>query len=140
MEYFNVVKWSEYQHYKTRNPSWIKLSTSIFDDHHYGSLPDATKALWISVLILASKTRNRIPYDPDWIAQRCCLKERPNLQPLFDSGLIAPCKHDASIVQAFGNSLGIQKERKKERENDQKVVRKPGLGNFLREGIKRVTP
>jgi GT2 family glycosyltransferase len=38
-------KWSEFQHYKNRSPSWIKLHAKLLDDVAFQRLPRASQAL-----------------------------------------------------------------------------------------------
>ena len=39
--YFSVRNWDEFQHYKDRDPTWIKLYNRLLDDYAFGLLPDA---------------------------------------------------------------------------------------------------
>lgn len=122
MDHFMVVNWGQHQHYKNRNPTWIKLSTSLADDYHYSGLSDQGKLVWLSVLILAAKNGNKIPLDPVWIQHRACLGHVPDLQPLFDCGFIEA--HPASKTLLNVPGIGTQKEReeRKKEQDDQKVV------------------
>lgn len=88
MRHFRVRNWGKFQHYKNRNPPWIKLHTSLLEDYEFASLQDASKLLAICIWMLAARSDNKIPADPDWIRSKCNLKSKPDLAPLFDGGFI----------------------------------------------------
>lgn len=106
MNYIQIKNWEQFQHYKHRDPPWIKLYHSLLDDYEYGCLQDASKLLLMSLYMLASRTNNNIPADPDWIKQKGMLLGNIDLEPLITSGFIsvngnasevlAQCKQDAS--------------------------------------------
>jgi hypothetical protein len=51
---FKVKNWKTCQHYKKRNPPWIKLHRSTLDDLDFLKLPVASKALAPYLWLLAS--------------------------------------------------------------------------------------
>ncbi len=87
--YLVVRNFDRFQHYKDRNPPWIKFYTNAFDDYEFGCLQDASKLLLIGVWVLASRTGNRVPNDPEWIAKALYLERQPDIQPLVDAGFIS---------------------------------------------------
>lgn len=52
--------WCQFQHYKTRNPPWIKLYRSLLDDFDFQALPDASRALAPMLWLLASESEGVI--------------------------------------------------------------------------------
>ena len=40
MDFFRVTNWDQYQHYKDRDPTWIKLYARLLDDYEFATLPD----------------------------------------------------------------------------------------------------
>lgn len=70
MRTFSVKNFERFQHYKDRNPPWIKLYNELLDDYDFGALPDASKMHLIAIWLLASRSNNKIPYDPEWIGRR----------------------------------------------------------------------
>jgi len=70
MAYLAVRNWSNFQHYKDRNPLWIKLYTGLLDDYDFAQLGDGQKAQLILIWLLASKTDGVLPNDPAWIKRR----------------------------------------------------------------------
>ena len=108
MDYLSIKNWDKYQHYKDRNPPWIKLHHSLLDDYEFSCLQDASKLLLMILYMLASRTENKIPADPEWIRQKGMLKTKPDFTELLvvgfidkfdDAGnLLADCLQDASKV------------------------------------------
>src|SRR5262249_19540885 len=70
MEFFRVTNWDQYQHYKDRDPTWIKLYARLLDDYGFATLPDNSKWHLIGIFLLASKQGNRIPGDPRWVRKK----------------------------------------------------------------------
>lgn len=87
-----VKNWKEFQHYKDRNPSWIKLHKRFLDDYVFHRLQLASRALAPMIWLLASESEDgSIEYDLDEIAFRVhSTKDEVNnaLTPLIDAGFI----------------------------------------------------
>lgn len=93
MEFFKVTNWDQYQHYKDRDPSWIKLYARLLDHYAFAALPDNTKWHLIGIFLLASKQGNRIPGDPRWVRKKIAARTRVKLDALLAAGFI---EEDAS--------------------------------------------
>lgn len=78
-----IKNFEEYQHYKHRNPPWIKLHLSLLDDPDFLRLPDASKWHYIGLLLLASRHGNDILNDPLYIANRLGITEKLDLTKRF---------------------------------------------------------
>jgi hypothetical protein len=104
-------KWEEFQHYKDRAPTWIKLHKRLLDDFAYHRLPVASKALAPMLWLLASEYESGvIDASLDEVAFRMHIP--PNdmadaLNPLIEAGFftleqdainpLADCKQEASL-------------------------------------------
>lgn len=97
--FIQVKNWSRFQHYKKRNPPWIRLYNELLDDYPFQCLQDASKWHAVGLWLLASRLENRIPADPIWIAQRIGASDPVDLAPLVSAGFISYCE-DASNVRA----------------------------------------
>ena len=109
----------KYQHYKDRNPPWVKLYQTILSDYDFRKLPDNLKFFYISCLLLASRTGNRIPFDWEYLKDMTGIKETPDINPLISNGMLKIV--DASIVLAtckHGASPEVEKSTEKEEETD----------------------
>ena len=76
MEFFRVTNWDQYQHYKDRDPAWIKLYARLLDDYGFATLPDNSKWHLVGIFLLASKQGNRIPGDPRWVRKKIAARTR----------------------------------------------------------------
>ncbi len=111
MRYLNVVNWEKYQHYKDRNPPWIKLHQSLLDNYDFQCLQDASKLHLILIWVLASRHNNRIPFDEPWLSQKMGLQKTLKLQPLIDAGFLvfdstplADCEQSAMPEERRGET------------------------------------
>lgn len=86
---FKVKNFERFQHYgDKRTPPWIKLYNELLDDYEFGQLPDHVKAHLTAIWLLASRYKNEIPYDPEWIARRINATEPVDLELLHSKGFI----------------------------------------------------
>ena len=88
MEYFEIKNFEKFQHYKKRNPPWVRLYHSIMDDLEFAQLPDCTKAHLVQLWALAPRYNNRLPMDADFIAQRINATHPVDLNLLLEKGFI----------------------------------------------------
>lgn len=86
--YYSVKNWDEFQHYKDRNPPWIKLHTRLLADYEFACLQDASKAHLMLIWLLASQLGNKIPADEKWIKEKIGAKEKINIKELVDNGFL----------------------------------------------------
>lgn len=100
-----VVAWHQYQHYKDRNPPWIKLYPRLIDgdSREFGRLKDEEKWQFLAIMMLASRQQNAIPLDVEWISERLRLRKPLNLKALEATGLI-------EIVEVASNTLADCKQ------------------------------
>jgi hypothetical protein len=102
--YFGVRNWEEFQHYKDRDPSWIKLYNRLLDDYAFGLLPDSRKWHLIGIFLLASRHNNRVPRDPHWVSRKIGAQvpvdlgvlERAGFLVMLESEPLAQAEQDAS--------------------------------------------
>jgi hypothetical protein len=101
--------WADFQHYKDRNPPWIKLHKKLLDNYEFQCLPIASRALAPMLWLIASEDdRGEIDAAPRKLAFRLRMTEREltdALKPLIDNGFflvlqldsapLAECKPDA---------------------------------------------
>jgi hypothetical protein len=65
--YFRVRKWEDFQHYKQRNPPWIRLHRTLLRDHKFNKLSEAEQWMLVRIWLLASETDNHMAYDERWV-------------------------------------------------------------------------
>jgi len=129
MIYFKVKNLEKYQHYKDRNPPWIKLYLTLLTDYEFSCLQDASKLHLILIWLLASKYENELPYDKNWIRESIHCKDEVNLDELSSYGFIikinnvANCLQDASIVLASCTESAIPRDQRSENRNIKRNIK-----------------
>jgi hypothetical protein len=95
--------WTQFQHYKSRRPPWIRLYRSLLDDFEFQRLPLASKALAPLLWLLASESMTgEIDGDVPRLAFRLRMSEQQvseGLTPLLHSQFFERVQ-DASSAQA----------------------------------------
>lgn len=135
-----VKNWSNFQHYKDRNPPWIKLHKTLLDDFTFHRLPVASKALAPCIWLLASESEDgSVAHDPEMIAfrLRMTVKEvEAAIQPLVSAGFLTLLQ-DASeplagALQGASNVLALARSRETEAETekDSRASRSDGFERF----------
>ena len=108
MNELRVKNWDEFQHYKKRNPPWIKLHRELLNDYAFSQLPDAARGHLVGIWILAAGRDGSIPDDAEWIARKLLASDPVDLELLVHHGflyrdasdVLASCKQDASKMLA----------------------------------------
>lgn len=114
--YFKVKNWDNFQHYKDRNPPWIKLHNHLLDNYEFECLPDASKAHLLCIWMLASRTQNKMPMDPKWIKRKIGASEDVDLQVLVKYGFIETECNLHIAEQDASNALVSEEESRGEAE------------------------
>ena len=87
---FTIPNWREFQHYKDRNPPWIKLHYEILTSRTWVSLDDRSRVLAIACMLAASRNDGKVPNDPAYIQRVAYLHKLPDFAPLIDVGFLVP--------------------------------------------------
>ena len=106
MDYLRVKNWDDHQHYKTRNPPWIKLHRALLDDFVFCSLPDESKAHLMLIWLLASQSGGKVPAEPKFLARKIGAIKGVDLDLLVKSGFLIP---DSNVEQDASNVLAERK-------------------------------
>lgn len=116
MEYLKVKNWEKFQHYKDRNPPWIKLHVKILNDRKFCMLSRASKCLLLLLWILASENDGMIPNDLTELRFR--LRDdsisETEINQLIKGGFLNNCKH----VQADDSKQYPETETEKRQRRD----------------------
>ena len=97
--YFKVKNWDDFQHYKDRNPPWIKLHNHLLDDYDFECLTDSAKGHLLCIWMLASRTKNLMPYDASWISKKIGSSSKVNLDLLVESGFLVMVQDASTTLQ-----------------------------------------
>ena len=100
MRFLTVKNWETFQHYKKRNPPWVKLHRALLDDYAFCSLPDHAKAHLMMLWLYASQNNGMVPDDLPFLERKLSCSNL-DLEILVDRGFLVP-KAGASIALARG--------------------------------------
>lgn len=132
MKTFSVRNFERFQHYKDRAPPWIKLYNELLDDYEFGALPDASKMHLIAIWLLASRSNNKIPYDPTWVARRINANTKVDLDLLTRSKFIVIDQEVRNTEQDASNTLAdckqdacLETEERRERVETEEIAASP---------------
>lgn len=88
MVFFRIKNWSTFQHYKDRDPPWIKLHRSLMQSQTWVMLDDASKALAVACMMIAAGCNNKVKADPTYIKRVAYLDTQPDLKKLVEVDFI----------------------------------------------------
>lgn len=109
-----IKNWSQFQHYKDKTPSWIKLYVSLLSDFKYRALSDKSKLLMIHIWLLAAQNSNRIPHNMRLVRRLTGIRVRGgNFTELIENGYLVP--YDSRVAL---DGIYIEKIREEKRRRD----------------------
>jgi hypothetical protein len=111
MEYLKIKNWSKFQHYKLRNPPWIKLHRTLVADYKFTQLSDTDKCHLILIWLEGSNHDGAVPNDPDFLRRRLGTKRNPDLKLFIEQGWL--------IKSASTNSLHQTEESREEKKREE---------------------
>jgi len=100
--FYRIKNWDHFQHYRDRNPPWIKLHFKILSSSDWVTLDDASRVLAIACMLIASHNKGIIDGSEVGLAylkRVAYLNKPPNLKPLISCGFLTLLA-DASTLQA----------------------------------------
>lgn len=131
---WRIKNWEKHQHYKDRNPPWIKLHREMLTSRTWVSLDNDGRALAIACMLIAADTGNEIPEDEGFIRRRAYFDNEPDFEALARVGFIerienkgvADASKDASAAQASARpetetEAEAEAERETETEREKKT-------------------
>ena len=133
MQHFSVCNWADKQHYKDRNPPWIKLYNDLLENYEFSLLSDKEKFHLVGIWILASRLKNKLPLDGKWIAKKIDADSKVDLNRLIELGFIevlAVCKQDASkLLHKENNSVPRERAETETETETEEEISPNGSGN-----------
>lgn len=95
MQYIHIRHWEKTQHYKFRNPPWIRLYVEILDKYDengrikkFRKMTDSAKLTFLMLLCLGSRFKNNIPYENNKNLKELLGVKSLNLSNLIDAEYI----------------------------------------------------
>jgi hypothetical protein len=115
---YRIRNWAKFQHYKERNPPWIKLHAEILASADWVLLDDASKLLAVVCMVIAAKHDGCVPDSPQYIKRVAYLHKIPNLKPLIECGFLEIVQAGASGGRQEQATAGPEKEKESEKETE----------------------
>lgn len=113
---FQVRNWTQFQHYKNRNPPWIKLHFALLASEDWVALDDASRLLAVVCMLIASRNEGMVPNKPDYVRRVAYLDDLPDFSPLISCGFLEIPQADASTPQADARPEERRGDQRRERE------------------------
>jgi len=101
---YQIKNWAKFQHYKDRNPPWIKLHVEIFTSEDWVTLDDASKLLAVVCMVVAAKNEGKVPNNPAHLRRVAYLNSEPNLKPLVSCGFLVPIADDSTAHKVLADA------------------------------------
>lgn len=114
---YRIKNWARFQHYKERNPPWVKLHAEILASEDWVTLDDASKLLMLVCMVVAAKHEGCVPDNPGYIRRVAYLSKTPNLKPLVECGFLE-LQADASNAERLLANARPEKEADTETEEE----------------------
>jgi len=84
-----IPNWRRFQHYKNRQPKWIKVYTELMSDPAFRALTLAQRGLLISLWLEYANSRASVTIKPGYVTQIAGQRVRKGqLEALIDAGFI----------------------------------------------------
>ena len=132
MRYYEVVGWSDFQHYKAERPGWIKNYVKVQDNIQYRRLPDVSKAHLHGLWLVAARLGNVIPDDQEEVGALMGAKEPVDFGILVSAGFIRPCNILKDSAES-AESVRVEVEKSKREIREEHPAREdPGSGPLTR--------
>lgn len=104
-QFIRIKGWAKYQHYKKRNPPWIKLHREILTSLTWTMADDASRVLAIAIMLLAAANNNKIPYDGAYIKRVSYLNSDPDIDALVRLDFIEIIDDNSEIMVTASTPL-----------------------------------
>ncbi len=110
-----VRNFDAFQHYKERNPIWIKLYCSLLDDYDFAQLSDETKFHAVGLMLLASRLNNKFPDDELWLRAKINAEKEIDLEKLLEIGFL-----EVAETEKSGKKIAAKNQTNARKSNETK--------------------
>ena len=119
MEQLRVKNWRQFQHYKDRNPPWIKLHFALLSSPDWVMLDDASRVLAIACMLIASRNEGVVPANPAYLKRVAYLRKTPDFKPLIECGFLELA---SNVEQKIPDARPEERRDREETETEEKVA------------------
>lgn len=118
-DFYMIRNYEIFQHYKHRNPPWIKVYNWLLDDPEFRPISDPAKLLYYTLLLYASRVQNRIPAQPKLIRDSCGVRTRPKyFRELIDTKYLVPYDASKALASCLQSACPEERQSREERETE----------------------
>lgn len=136
---YKIKGWEKFQHYKDRNPPWIKLHYELMTSADWVMLADASKLLAVVCMMIASRNDGGVPNNPEYIKRVAYLDKLPDLKPLIRSGFLmladASKTEQAQAIDTTETEAEAEAEAEEEEKAELEKKKKVTLENLSVEHV-----
>jgi len=121
--------WASFQHYKDRNPPWIRLHKTLLDNYEFQQLPVASRALAPMLWLLASDSKDGV-FDGSITKLAFRLRQTEKeitaaLKPLIDNGFFFQVQNASKVLAQCRQVDAPETETETETETEEPTVLVP---------------
>lgn len=121
---YRICSWDKYQHYKDRNPKWIKLHTELLSSRMWVMLDDASRVLAIACMVLAAREHGCFDADPEFVKRVAFLNSTPDFSQLIKYGFLELLNEDGTVASdplaSCYQSASLEKRREEKRRSEKR--------------------
>jgi len=122
--HLSIRNWEKFQHYKDRNPPWIKLHFELLTSEDWVVLDDASRVLAVACMLVASRNEGQVRVDrvgQAYIERLAFLNSPPDFKPLIDSGFLVGDSAMLADASKILNSVRPEEETETETEKEKPI-------------------
>jgi hypothetical protein len=131
-----IPNWGKFQHYRDRNPPWVKVYTELLNDPDWLALPPGTRSLLVQLWLVYASSRGRVPLDTRSLSRR--LNQRVTIEQL-ESLSHAGFLHFSASKPASTPLATRARTRETEAETDPPAPQRGARGKLTSKDLRRYT-
>jgi len=97
IKFYTCKNWIDFQHYRHRNPPWIKLHRALLDDYEFSQLSEKNRLHIILIWLYASQNNGKIPNNAKYLERKLDVVDI-ELNSLCSYGFLIPISLDGEIL------------------------------------------
>ena len=90
-KFYTCKGWETFQHYKRRNPPWIKLHRSLLDDYEFSSMSEKSRLHLVLIWLYASQNNGKVPNDKKFLERKLDIVDL-DLEEIVSAGFLEVAK------------------------------------------------
>jgi hypothetical protein len=123
--YISVRNWRRFQHYRDRNPPWVKNYTELLSDEAYLALPGGTRSVLHGLWLAYASSRARLSADTGSLTRRLNLRvTKRQLEVLVQAGFIE-IVDSAPLADGYHAASTTRAREEAEAETEEEAEVKP---------------